>query len=66
MMLEWNRMATFLAADPALRERLSLGLRPLLVPTLFRWISPKIVELQERGVLAEWLRLVEEGLPCED
>ncbi|MEC7751040.1 MAG: hypothetical protein VX405_06000 [Myxococcota bacterium] len=66
MMLEWSRMATFLAADPALRERLSFGLRPLLVPTLFRWISPKIVELQERGVLAEWLRLVEEGLPCED
>ena len=66
MMVEWSRMATFLSADSALRERLSFGLRPLLVPTLFRWISPKVVELQERGVLAEWVRLVEEGLPCDD
>lgn len=66
MMVEWSRMATLLAEDPALRERLSLGLKPLLVPSLVRWISPRVVDLQERGVLAEWVRLVAEGLPCDD
>lgn len=65
LLQEWRVLAAKAAGDPGLREQISLGLRPLLTPTLARLLSPRVVELQARGVLLEWTRLIEEGLSCD-